>query len=213
MVSGTNTGFASSVPTSSFTSTVGNMLVAFVEADTVAANGVTVSDNKGNSWARVKSQALAATFDLECWVSVITTGGAGHIVTGTDNGGGVDSLIIVEEWSGEAVSPTDVTAGATGTSTAANSGATASIAQANEAVFGATAASGNNTFTVGAGYSNGNKVNTTFSSLHVESKITSSVATQTATATISASVSWVCICCTFKELVSAANSSRFSMLL
>jgi hypothetical protein len=199
--SGTNTTFASSVTTSSATTTVGNILIAIVEADTVAQNGITVSDNKGNTWTRVISTALAATFDLEVWVAQITTGGASHTVTATDNGGGVDSLIIVEEWSGAATSSVaDQSVGATGTvSSAANSGASGTTTQADEVVIGAVVASGNRTFTLGAGYSNGTKVNTTFSSLFFESQIVSATGTQTATATISANVSWVCQVATFKE--------------
>jgi len=197
---GANTTFSSSVTTESWTSTSGNALIAIVEADVVAQNGVTVTDNKGNTWNRVISTALAATFDLEVWVALNITGGAGHTVTATDNGGGVDSLIMVEEWSGIAsASAVDKFVGATGiNSSAANSGATATTTQADELVIGAVSASGNRTFTEGAGYSNGNKVNTTFSSLFFESKIVSATGAQTATATISANVSWVCQVVTLK---------------
>jgi hypothetical protein len=211
---GTNTTFASSVTTASWTSTAGNALIAIVEADTVAQNGITVTGNNSTSWSRVISTSLAATFDLEVWVALNIAGGAGQTVTATDNGGGVDSLIIVEEWSGVAsASAIDKSAGATGTSSsAANSGATATTTQADEVVIGAVAASGNRTFTVGAGFSNGNKVNTTFSSLFFESQIVAATGTQTATATISASVSWVCQVATFKAAVAATTVKQLATL-
>jgi hypothetical protein len=186
------------------------MLIAIAEADTVAQNGITVSDNKGNTWSRVISTPLAATFDLEVWASYNITGGASHTVTAADNGGGVDSLIIVEEWSGAALtSAADQSVGATGTvSSAANSGASGTTTQADEVVIGAVAASGNRTFTAGSGYSNGNKVNTTFSSLFFESQIVSATGAQTATATISANVSWVCQVATFKQAAAAASTVK-----
>lgn len=206
---GTNTTFASTVTTASWTSTSGNALFATIEADTVAANGITVTDSKGNTWTRVISTSLAGTFDLEVWAAFNITGGATHTVTATDNGGGVDSLIMVEEWSGVATSSAiDKSVGATGVaSSAANSGATAATTQANEVVIGVVAASGNDTFTPGASYSNGNKINTTFSSLFFESKIVAATGAQTADATISAGVSWACQVATFKEAVVAASAS------
>ncbi len=207
---GTNTTFASSVTTSSWTSTTGNLLIAAAQADTVAQNGITISDSKGNSWSRVISTALAATFDLEIWVAQITTGGASHTVTATDNGGGVDSLIIVEEWSGQATSSvTDRSAGATGTSsTALNSGATAATTQANEAVICAGVCS-LTTLSAGSGYTNLTTVASPFSRLGFESKTVSATGAQTGTMTAGASASWVCQVATFKELLVASNSNMF----
>lgn len=201
MMGGKNTTFASSVTLdSTITTTAGNLLIAVVEADVVTANGVTVTDNKGNTWSRAISTALAATFDLEVWYTVITTGGSGHQITATDNGGGVDSILIVEEWSGNKSIPYDVSAGATGVvSTALNSGASASTAQAKELVIGAGVASGAVTLTPGSGYSNLNQASTDFSTLAFESKLVSSIGTQSATMTSSLSGSWVCQVVTFKE--------------
>lgn len=214
MMGGKNTSFASSVTLdATITTSAGNLLIAIVEADTVAANGVTVSDNKGNTWSRAISTSLAATFDLEVWYTVITTGGSGHQITATDNGGGVDSILIVEEWSGNTTTPLDVSVGATGvTSTALNSGASATTAQANELVIGAGVASGAVTLTPGSGYSNLNQANTTFSTLAFESKTVSAVGTQTATMTSSASGSWVCQVVTFKELGGTITVNRISNL-
>lgn len=207
---GTNTTFASTVTTASWTSTAGNMLIAIAEADTVAANGVTVSDSKGNTWIRVASNAIAATFDLETWVAYNITGGASHTVTAVDTGGGVDSLLIVEEWSGAATtSALDKTTGTTGlASTALNSGATAATTQAAEVVIGAGVASGNVTMTAGAGYSNLTKVNTTFSTLAFESQIVASTGAQTATMTSGTAGSWVCQVATFKEAAGAVVTQQ-----
>lgn len=199
--SGTNTAFASTVTTSSVTVTAGNLIIGIAEADTVAANGITFTDSKGNAWSRAKSTSLAATFDLEIWYAIATVGGSGYTVTAADNGGGVDSLIICEEWSGQAASPFDVAAGTTGTvSTALDSGATGTTAQANELVIGAGAVS-LTTLSAGAGYSNLNTVATAFTRLGFESKTVSAKGTQNATMTAGANASWVCNVATFKELV------------
>lgn len=202
---GTNITFASTVTTASWTSTAGNMLIAIAEADVVATNGITITGNLSTSWTRVISNSVASTFDLELWVAYNIAGGAGQTVTATDNGGGVDSLIIVEEWSGAALtSALDKSAGTTGVaSSALNSGATAATTQAAELVIGAGVASGNVTMTAGAGYTNLNKVNTTFSTLAFESQVVAATGAQTATMTAGASVSWACQVATFKEAVAA----------
>lgn len=203
--SGTNITFASTVTTTAFGSdtTAGNILIAIAEADTVAANGITVTDSKGNSWTRVDSESVASTFDLELWYTVITTGGSSHTVTATDTGGGVDSLLIVEEWSGQSVSPADKNASAqddSGSSTALDSSATTATAQANELIIGAGVCSGAITLTEGATFSNKTQVNTVFSTLAFESKTVSVIGTYNATFTASAGGSWACIVATFKDV-------------
>lgn len=211
VISGTNTTFASVVTTGSRTTTTGNVLIAVMEADVVAANGCTVTDNKaGNTWTRVLSNSLTATFDFEIQYSVLSLGGAGHTVTCTDNGGGVDSTLIVEEWSGQTASlPADKSASAqdaTGASSAPNSTATATTSQANEAVIGGTCVAGAPTLTLGAGYTNLTRVATTFTALGFESLITSSAAAQTATFTAGVAGSWVCGVSTYKEAGGAVAS-------
>lgn len=209
VISGTNTTFASVVTTGSRTTTTGNVLIAVMQADTVAANGCTVTDSKaGNTWTRVLSIALAATFDFEIQYSVLVLGGASHTVTCTDNGGGVDSLLIVEEWSGQTATPLDKSTSAsdaTGASAAPNSGATATTSQANEAVIGGTCVAGAPTLTLGAGYTNLTRVATTFTALGFESLITSSAAAQTATFTAGVAGSWICGVATFKESGAVAS--------
>lgn len=210
--SGTNTGFASTVTTSSVTVTAGDLIVCGAEADVVGANGITVIDSKSNTWARSKSNAIAATMDVETWWSRIATGGSGYTVTATDTGGGVDSLIICEEWSGNAVVPNDVAMGATdntGVSGALNSGATSVTAQNNEVVFGIGATTGAPNYTLGAGYTNLTRVATTFTSLGFESKTVSATGAQTATLTASVAGSWTMQVATYKELVSTAATFAF----
>lgn len=197
--SGRNTTFASSVTTSSVTVTAGNLIVAVVEADVVAQNGVTVTDSKGNTWNRVLSTAVVDTFDLEIWYSVITTGGAGYTVTATDNGGGVDSLIICEEWSGQDSVPLDRSTSANGSSTNLNSGATSATTVNDEVVICGGVISGNTTMTAGAGFSNLTKVNTTFSTLAFESEIVATTGAQTGTITAGATGVWICGVATFKQ--------------
>lgn len=204
--SGTNLAFASSVTTSSVTVTAGNLIICTAEADVVAQDGITMTDSKGNTWARLVSRARAATFDLEVWYAIATVGGSSYTVTATDNGGGVDSLIICEEWSGTAtVSVADQSAAADGTgSTDLNSGASGVTSQANEIVIGAGVASGDVTMTLGAGYSNLTEVNSSFSTLAFESKVVSAAGAQTATLTSGTLGSWVMAVGTFKEAASAA---------
>lgn len=181
------------------------MLIAIVEADTVAANGITVTGNNSTSWSRVISTSLAATFDLEVWVAYNIPGGAAQTVTATDSGGGVDSLIIVEEWSGAATSSAaDKSIGATGSGTALSSGASATTTQANELVIGAGVVSGNVVMTAGSGYTNLNKVNTTFTTLAFESKVVAATGAQTAAMTSGTTGSWACQVATFKEAGAAA---------
>lgn len=210
---GTNTTFASTVATASWTSTSGNILIGIAEADTVGLNGITFTDNKGNSWSRVRSDTAVSTFDLEMWVSYNITGGAGHIVTATDTGGGVDSLIIVEEWSGAATaSALDKTTGTTGlASTALNSTATAATAQNDELIIGGGAASGNVTMTAGAGYTNLTKVNTTFSTLAFESQVVATTGAQTATMTSGTAGTWACQVGTFKQAAAATTTTSGNM--
>lgn len=204
VTSGSNTSFSSTVTTSAFGSntTVGNILIAVCEADVTSTNGCTVTDNKGNSWTRILSQAPSTVFDMEMWYTVITSGGSSHTVTMTDTGGGVDSNLIVEEWSGNANTPFDVSASAqdvTGISTAPNSGATASTALTDELVIGGTAVAGAPTLTLGSGYTNLTRVATTFTALGFESKVVSATGAQTATFTAGAAGSWACGVATFKN--------------
>lgn len=204
-VTGTNTSFASSVTSDSFTSKLGNFLVAVVEADVVAQNGITVTDNKGNPWSRAVSVSLASIFDLEIWYAPIQIGGSGHTVTGADNGGGVDSVIIVEEWSNvNFTSPYDVSTGAsdnTGTSTALNSGATESLSVEDELVIcaGVISAAGVS-LSLGSGYSNLTTASTSFSILGLESKVISGTKdAQTGLMTANSVSTWICNVATFRQ--------------
>ncbi len=212
--SGQNTSFASVVTTSSVTATAGNLMIAVAEADTVVQNGITVTDSKGNTWNRVISTSIAATFDSELWYSVIATGGSGYTVTANDNGLGVDSLIIVEEWSGAALtSAADKSAGTSGIGTALSSGATAATVQAAELVIGAGVVSGDVTMTAGATYSNLTEINTIFSTLAFESKVVAATGVQTATMTAGTAGSWICQVATFKEAVAASSGSPTVLLM
>lgn len=198
--SGTNTAFASTVTTSSVTVTAGNLIICTAEAD--VATSITMADSKGNAWSRIQTQNLPATFVLETWYAKATIGGSGYTVTATDNGGGVDSLIICEEWSGQdPTAPLDRFTGLTDTSITTNltSGATAATTQANEIVIGTAVNSGSVTCTLGATYSNLTKVNSPFSTLCYESKIVSATGAQTATFTVSVAGSWITQVQTFKE--------------
>jgi hypothetical protein len=204
---GANTTFASSVTSSGITTTRGNLLIALIEADTVAANGINVTDNKGNYWTRVISEVRASTFDLELWYTVVRYAGSGHTVTATDNGGGVDSIIIVEEWSGSATadvvdrSEGDNLGG--GGSTALNSGNTSTTRHENQLIIaGGVVAIAGVSLSEGAGYSNPTTASTAFSILRMASKVATTNAVEAGTFTAGVASSWACVVGTFKVLPS-----------
>lgn len=205
---GSNTTFSSTVTTSSVTVTAGNLIVCGAEADVVNANGITMTDSKGNAWTRATSNSASGTFDHEIWYAKATTGGSSYTVTAADNGGGVDSLIICEEWSGQDTGTAlDKAAGAqdiTGISGALNSGNTAATTVANELLVGSGAvAISADTLTLGSGYSNKTQINTAFSTLGFETKVVSATGAYNATFTAGTVGSWVMQIGTFKEAVAA----------
>lgn len=206
---GTNTAFASTVTCASWTATAGNMLVAIAEADTVASNGITITGNNSASFARVISTVTSGNFDLEVWVAYNIAGGAGQTVTAADNGGGVDSLIMVEEWSGAALtSALDQSTGQSLTGLSSyTSGNTAATSQANELIVGALAVTAGTVLTAGAGFTNLNTVTTAFSQLAFETKVVAATGVQAATATSVATSACSISCSTFKEAAAVGGSN------
>jgi hypothetical protein len=178
------------------------------EADTVAANGITITDNKSNTWSRVQSKSVAATFDLEIWYSILTSAGSGHTFTATDNGGGVDSIIAVEEWSGQAASsPTDGSNSNNGSGSSQTSG-NVTTANANDLLWvAAVEALGSNGYSLGSGYSNLTQDSTTFSNLAIESQVVSATGTYNGAITGGVGVSWACGMVAIKQLAVAGTPS------
>lgn len=201
--SGTNTTFVSSVTTSSVTVTAGNLIICTAEAD--VATSMSISDSKGNAWTLFQTNTIAATFIHNTWYSIATIGGSSYTVTATDNGGGVDSLIICEEWSGAVSSLATVADKNTGATdggvpgTAMSSGASAVTTQAAEIVIGTGVAAGAPTLTLGATYSNLTRVATAFTAIGFESKIVAATGAQTSTLTAGAASTWSMHVTTYKE--------------
>lgn len=206
---GTNITFSSTVTTGSWASTQGSLLVAFAEADTVALNGITVSDNTGNQWIRAFSQVNGGAFDMEVWYATNALPSATHTVTAVDNGGGVDSLIIVEEWTGQTYNPFDIQSESAGTGTAITTGAGAPNAVAAEVVFGFCAQTGTPTITLGTGYTNLTQINSAFTTIATESKVTSTTGSQVAAFTSTLTNAWSIIMPMFTQVTAAAKPYEF----
>lgn len=210
-----NTTFASVVTTTGITTTAGHIVMVCAEADTVAANGITITDSKANTWTRVISKSVVATFDLEIWYSILTSAGASHTFTATDNGGGVDSIIIVEEWSGQAASaPTDGSSSNSGTGSPLTAG-TITTTNANDLIWVAGAqAVGALDLTASTGYSNLTQNSTTFSNLGICSQVVSATGSYNGGFTSTVSVNWAAGAVAIKQLAAAttAPSSTFLMM-
>ena len=203
--SAVDTTFASTVSAASITPAAGNCLIAVVAADVVPLSGCTVSDSQNNAWTRITTLSAAATFDLEIWASLNVVNAA-TIVRSHDTGGGVDSEIIVEEWSGIATTNAiDQSHSATGESNAPNSGASPATTQADELVIGAAVGSSPCGYTLGAGYTNLDTTATSYDVLAFESKVVAATGAQTATFSLSASPSWVCSVATLKGIAASTS--------
>lgn len=192
---GLNTTFASDVSSTAFASPLSNPSIIMVawEGDAVAANGAnTPTDTAGNTYVRILSKAVAATFDLEIWYALNTHTTASNIVRITDNGGGVDSIIAVEEWTGNKTSaPTDGSSSNSGSISPLTAGAFSST-HSNDLIFvGGVEAVGASDLTAGAGYSNLSQANTTFSNLGICSQV-GAAGSYNGTFTSSVGVSWAC---------------------
>lgn len=195
---GTDTTFASSV-NATFGSALTNpsIILLAIEVDTGAQNSAnTPTDTAGNTYVRVLSTSLSATFDLEIWYALNTHTTASNKVTVTDSAGGADGILIVEEWTGNVTSsPVDQSQSSSDNSgaTTPTSTATPSTTDANDLIWGAAVGSnGANDMSLGAGYSNLTQTHTSFSNLAIESKTVAATGTQTATFGMSPLGSWVC---------------------
>ena len=193
--SGKNTGFASTVSTAAFGTplTNGSVILACGENDTGAANSFnTPTDTAGNTYVRVLSKSVAATFDLEIWYALNTHTTASNVVTMTDTSGGVDSIAIAEEWKG-IVPSAPIDASSSNSSTTGQSLTTGAFTTTNAKDFlwaCAVLAAGVNDFVAGTGYSNTTTATTSFSNLAVESKIVSATSSNNIPASSTASLSW-----------------------
>lgn len=198
VASGVNTAFASSVlATFKKPMAPGSIILLAWEGDGVSATNVanTPTDTAGNLYSRLVSKNLAATFDLEVWYAVNNASTPNNVVTVTDTGAGIDSIVSVEEWANLiTISPLDQSASNTGSSTALSSGASSVTINPFDLVWvaGVAAISGNHLSLAGS-FSLLNQNSTTFSNLGTASMLVKTTGAQTGLMTVSSPVSWACI--------------------
>ena len=172
---GVNTSFASTV-TATFSNTlqIGSLIILAWEGDSATATNKanTPTDTAGNTYVRAVSVVSSAVFDLEIWYAINQKAQASNAVTVTDSLAGVDSTLVIEEWTGaDSVTVLDKSSSATGSSTALDSGNMVTL-QPDLILWGAGAAAvGSSQLTVGAGYSNLTQTATTFSNIACESQV------------------------------------------
>lgn len=190
---GANTTFVSTV-TATFANplTPGSVLLLAWEGDTGGSNSAnTPTDTAGHTFTRDISTVRAATFDQEVWHASNSGSQVANAVTVTDTIGGVDSLLIVEEWSGiQAV--TDLTGTGNGATASTFSTSSWSTTNANDLIWGAVAGAfgaGSPVMVAGAGYTNLSQNFTNFTTLATESKVVAATGSQTVTFTVSTGVS------------------------
>lgn len=188
----------------------GNLIVVTTSDDSgTTSNGVSVTDNAGNTYTKVIHQGSAST--LSMWYCPNITGKSGHQITVTWSTAATGRLTFcAQEFSGAATtSPLDVSAFAGGTSTApsVNSPATA---VANELVVaGLTVAGTVTTTSAGSGYSNLSAVSVANCGSAQESAIAASAGVQTATFSLAASHAWIAGVLTFKPPAVAGPAFPF----
>src|SRR5882724_6264584 len=122
-------------------STSGNLIVVHLDWDNQSRSVNTVTDNKGNTYARINGPTNwnGASYRAELWYAYNITGGGGAIKVTAQLSGAPTSFsqIYISEYSGIAtITPLDQNSVAIGNSAAANSGAKTTVA-ANELVYGA----------------------------------------------------------------------------
>lgn len=214
---GKNTTFASSVASTAMASplTNGSLIIVCAEFDGVATwnTGNTPTDTAGNTYVRVTDTLNSGVFDSMSWYALNTHTTASDVITITDKGGGVDSTMTAEEWTGLASSlPVDKTASTTGVSTALNSGNITPV-NSGDLIFGcgAAAISGNHLSLAGS-YTNLNQTSTTFSNVGDATQIQAAAAAIAGTLTVSSSVSWNMAVLSFIAAASTPVTSNKSKL-
>lgn len=141
-VQGNGGGYVNSY-TKSITPSAGNMLT--IQLALGAADTITITDSKGNTWVADKTQILTSQRQAQVWRAYNVAAGATTITFQAGASQFPDSACIIQEWSGSATSSAlDQIGGAnttSGTSYAVSfAGATT---QANEVLIGAIAADSN----------------------------------------------------------------------
>lgn len=217
-VTGKNTTFASSVVSAALASplTNGSIIMVAWEGDGVSsANSANVpTDTAGNTYTRVLSKLVTATFDLEIWTAQNTHTTASNKVTVTDTGGGIDSTVVVEEWTGQATSSfTDGSSSNSGNLSPLTAGNIVTT-NANDLIWVAGCeAVGASDLTAATGYSRLAQTSTTFTNLGICSQVVSSTGTYNGGFTSSVGVSWACAAVAIKQAGGVVTASAVTNLL
>lgn len=160
--SGAQQTFLSDVSTAAFSSPLTNpsLIVVSWYGDLTTTTANTPTDTAGNTYVRAVNYSGGVNIGakVEVWYAKNTHTTASNVVRVTDNGAGVNSMVIAEEWTGADTSvPFDKSANAQdgAPSTAIDSGATATLSQANEMVMVTAVANlGSSQLSLGSGYTN-----------------------------------------------------------
>ena len=191
---GLNTTFVSTVSaTFGSPNASGNTLMLAVEIDTGAVNSAnTPTDTAGNTYQRILSRSVAATFNLEIWVAYNCRSGS-NTVTVTDSGGGVDSIVVVEEWAGiSSVQRTDNATSINGSSTSLNSGSITTQNTLDVIWCAGVASNASASLSLGTGFSNLVQNNTGFTNLGCSSLISTTTNAYSGLFTATPSAVWIC---------------------
>jgi hypothetical protein len=141
-VKGNGGGYVNSY-TTSITPTAGNLLVMVVASG--AADTITVSDNKGNTWNIAKDVILASQRQMHILYVYNCAGGATTITIAGNSGQYPDTAYVLQEWNGFGTAdPLDQTVSSTTSSgTTYASGNTPTTTAAKELLIGGIAATTN----------------------------------------------------------------------
>jgi hypothetical protein len=177
-------------------STSGNLIIVHIDWDGQTRNITTVTDNKGNSYAKINGTTNwnGPNYAAELWYAYNITGGAGAITVKAKLSGAPTtfSQIYISEYSGivSVANPLDQNSVATGNSLAVSTG-TKTITYNNELVYGVSiGASG--TLSKGAGFTSRSTANSNI----VEDKNAATVGAYDASFT-SAGGNWIAQMATF----------------
>lgn len=204
-----------SAVTGSLGTTATGQLIVLTISDDSALNSVvtTVTDNKGNTYARVDITAtgdvLTNSSSTQMWYAVTTAAGASHTVTVTWSDAAASRLTAAAQYfNGFTGTPTiDKIISATGSSTSASPG-TSGVTVANDelVVIGAGHDGATSAFSLGTGYTNLTTVTVTNATVGQESKVVSATGTQTGTMTIAATRAWGAILATFRDVSASTRT-------
>jgi hypothetical protein len=171
--------------------TAGDLNIVTVGWNDTTATVQSVTDSSGNSYSLAIGPTTGTGLRQSIYCSANIVGGS-NTVTVTFNQAATAPDIRIQEYRG--VTTLDVTAGASGSSTAANSGS-ATTTSTNELIFGANMVA-TSTKAAGSGFTS--RVITQPDGDIAEDKVVTTAGSNSATATLSSSGPWVMQMVTFK---------------